>query len=299
MKSWIGKALILVGTFGSGGLAGAIYSHYANRPEPTIISPSVSTITIANPQSAGSLIPDLKVQVGNEVIGSLYALTVTFDVISGPYVDGADVAITFPSAPHIYGKPVTSTPSPLHSIACTPIENGLRCRMSPLKVNSGGPFRVSIATDKPDQPKVDVVAKDVQLATVGEITAQKSWFTQYVPFLGALAAALAGLTVTFVSWFAVRKFQDVAQSAVQISRLRSNKGYLVIIAANYGSGDHRLDVTKQLNDAIIDDKLHIFAGNQLAGDPCPNVSKDLWVSWQYKNQKFNRTVREGETLDLP
>jgi hypothetical protein len=299
MKNWIGKALILIGTFGSGGLAGAIYSHYANRPEPTIISPSVSTITIANPQTAGSLIPDLKVQVGNEVIGSLYALTVTFDVVSGPYVDGADVAITFTSAPHIYGKPVTSAPSPLHSIACTPIENGLRCRMSPLKVNSGGPFRVSIATDKPDQPKVDIVAKDVQLATVGEITAQKSRFTQYVPFLGALAAALAGLTVTFVSWFTVRRFQDVAQSALQVSRLRSNKGYLVVIAAKYGSGDHRLDVTKQLNDAIIDDKLHIFAGNQLAGDPCPNVSKDLWVSWQYKGQKFNKTVREAETLDLP
>ncbi len=299
MKSWIGKALILLGTFGSGGLAGAIYSHYANRPEPTIIASSISTITIANPQSAGSLIPDLKVQVGNEVIGSLYALTLTFDVISGPYADGTDVAITFPSAPHIYGKPVTSGPSPLHSIACTPIENGLRCRMSPLKVNSGGPFRVSIATDKPDQPKVDVVAKDVQLATVGEITAQKSWFAQYVPLLWALAAALAGLILTFISWFTIRKFQDVAQSAVQVSRLRSNRGYLVIIAANYGCDDHRLDVTKQLNDAIIDDKLHVFAGNQLAGDPCPNVPKNLLVSYQYKDQKFNRTVGEGETLNLP
>jgi hypothetical protein len=171
--------------------------------------------------------------------------------------------------------------------------------MSPLKVNSGGPFRVSIATDKPDQPKVDIVAKDVQLATVGEITAQKSRFAQYVPLLGGLAAALAGLILTFVSSFTIRKFQDVAQSAVQVSRLRSNRGYLVIIAANYGCGDHRLNVTKQLNDAIIDDKLHVFAGNQLAGDPCPNVSKDLWVSYQYKGQKFNRTVGEGETLNLP
>lgn len=299
MKDWIGKALILCGTFCSGGLAGAIYTHYANRLEPTIIAPSVSTITIADPQSAGGFIPDLKVKVGNEVIGSLYAVTVTFDVVSGPYVDGADVAITFRSAPHIYGKPVASAPSPLHSIACTPIENGLRCRMSPLKVNSGGPFRVTIATDKPDQPKVDIVAKDVQLATVGDITSQKSRFWQYVPFLVALAAALTGLMVTFVSWFTIRKFQDVAQGAVAVSRLRSNKGDLVVIAANYGCGDHRVDVVKQLNDAIIDDKLHVFAGNQLAGDPCPNVSKDLWVSWQYKDQKFNRTVKEGETLNLP
>src|SRR5438270_13905666 len=119
MKNAIGRVLILLGTFLSGGLGGAIYTHYANRPEPTIIATSVSTITIANPQSAGSLIPDLKVQAGNEVIGSLYALTVTFDVVSGPYVDGIDVAITFPSGLHIYGKPVASAPSPLHSIACT------------------------------------------------------------------------------------------------------------------------------------------------------------------------------------
>ena len=95
MKGWIGKALLLVATFASGGLAGAIYTHYVSRPEPASVSASVSTITIANPQSASSLIPDLKVQVGNEVIGSLYAQIVTFDVISGPYVEAADVAISF------------------------------------------------------------------------------------------------------------------------------------------------------------------------------------------------------------
>lgn len=298
MKGWIGKALLLVATFASGGLAGAIYTHYVSRPEPASVSASVSTITIANPQGASSLIPDLKVQVGNEVIGSLYAQIVTLDVISGPYVDAADVAISFPNAPHIYGKPVTSAPSPLHSITCTPIVGGFRCRISPLKVNSGGPFRVSIATDKPDQPKVDIVAKDVRLATVDEIAAQKSTRLGLGTLL-ALIAVFLSVPLTILSWFIARKYEGVAEGALQVSRLRSNKGYLVVTAARYGCNDHRLDVTKHLNDAIIDDRLHVFIGNQLAGDPCPNVRKDLTVEYRYKGQTLQRNVVEGDTLDLP
>lgn len=292
MKEWITRILILL----TGGLAGAIYTHYANRPEPTSVSAFVSTITIANPQSAGSLIPDLRVQVGSEVIGSLYAQIVTLDVISGPYVDAADVAISFPNAPHIYGKPVTSAPSPLHSIACAPIDNGFRCRMSPLKVNSGGPFRVSIATDKPDPPKVDIVAKDVQLATVGEIAAQKS---QWPEILAVALGGAAALGFVAFALFLIGRYKGLADAALQVSRLRSNKGYLVIVAAHYGYGDHRVDVTKQLNDAIIDDRLNVFVGNQLAGDPCPNVSKNLVVEYRYKDKTLSTTLGEGSTLNLP
>jgi hypothetical protein len=284
MKSWIGKVLIFVAGIASGGLAGAIYTHHVNRPEPTSVAASTSTITIANPQSAGSLIPDLKVQVGNEVIGSLYAQTVTLDVISGPYVEAADVAISFPNAPHIYGAPVTSVPSPLHSIVCTAIANGFRCRISPLKVNSGGPFRVSIATDKPEQPRVDIVAKDVQLATASELAVQNAhwpgeWLLAFSSLVSGVCAALA---------FAV--FRSVSR------RLATD---LIILEAQYGCEGHRLDVARQLNDLIEDGKLHVYVGNQLAGDPCPNTSKNLILKYKYKEQRLEATVNEGATLDLP
>lgn len=74
---------------------------------------------------------------------------------------------------------------------------------------------------------------------------------------------------------------------------------LVITEAHYGSRDHRINVTKRLVDAIVDGKLHIYVGNQLGGDPCPNVPKDLIVRYRYKNEEREKTVAEGEDLDLP
>jgi hypothetical protein len=77
------------------------------------------------------------------------------------------------------------------------------------------------------------------------------------------------------------------------------KGDLVVIEAGYGVRDHRADVTARLNAAITDGKLHIFVGNQLAGDPCPNTPKDLVVRYRYKSQELEKTVIEGADLDLP
>jgi len=269
-------------TFASGGLAGAVYTHYANRPEPTSVAVSTSAVTIADPQSAGSLIPDLKVQVGSAVIGSLYAQTVTFDVIGGPYADSAEAAISFANAPHIYGTPVTSVPSPLHSIVCTPIANGFRCRISPLKVNSGGPFRLSIATDKPELPKVDIVAKDVQLVTASQLAAQKSSDWSF-PVLAAILGS------SFL----------ISQLGSFIGTWKNRSSNLVILDAQYGCEGHRFDVTKQLNDAIENGTLHIFVGNELAGDPCPSVPKDLILKYKYKGKRLEMTLKETATLDLP
>ena len=65
---------------------------------------------------------------------------------------------------------------------------------------------------------------------------------------------------------------------------------LVILEAQYGCQDHRLDVTRQLNDAIEDGKLHVFVGNQLGGDPCPNASKDLTLKYNGPLMTSNVTV---------
>lgn len=77
------------------------------------------------------------------------------------------------------------------------------------------------------------------------------------------------------------------------------KGDLVVLEAGYGARDHRIDVTAQLNAAIADSKLHIYVGNQLAGDPCPNTPKNLVVRYRYKNQEIEKTVIEGTDLELP
>src|SRR5207253_1882364 len=45
------------------------------------------------------------------------------------------------------------------------------------------------------------------------------------------------------------------------------KNSLFIQTAFYGIKDHRVDVTEQIRAAVKDGKLHIYAGNQIAGDP--------------------------------
>lgn len=77
------------------------------------------------------------------------------------------------------------------------------------------------------------------------------------------------------------------------------KGNFFFTDAAYGIQDHRVEVTAQLNALVVDDKIHTYVGNQLAGDPCPNTPKNLVVKYKYKNQEFEKIFNEGETLDLP
>ncbi len=50
---------------------------------------------------------------------------------------------------------------------------------------------------------------------------------------------------------------------------------------------------------MVNSKLHILVGNQLAGDPAPYVPKEIVVKFRVKNQEFEKIVPEGEDLDLP
>ncbi|MGO9262036.1 MAG: DNAJC11 domain-containing protein [Bryobacteraceae bacterium] len=81
--------------------------------------------------------------------------------------------------------------------------------------------------------------------------------------------------------------------------MHQTRGDLAIIKALYGAGASRLDVTDQLNKKITGSELHVYVGNQLAGDPCPNTPKDLVVKYRYKNQEHEKTAPEGADLDLP
>jgi hypothetical protein len=53
--------------------------------------------------------------------------------------------------------------------------------------------------------------------------------------------------------------------------------------------------------AVKDGKLHVYVGNQLAGDPAPNTPKELTVTYSTDQNGFilGKVVPEGQTLDLP
>lgn len=75
-------------------------------------------------------------------------------------------------------------------------------------------------------------------------------------------------------------------------------GDLIILEARYGARDHRIDVSDALNFGSNNGRLHVFVGNQLGGDPCPNVPKDLILKYRFKGQEFTKVVPEGSDLDL-
>lgn len=74
---------------------------------------------------------------------------------------------------------------------------------------------------------------------------------------------------------------------------------LVIVKAIYGHQDTRVDVTDRLNRAIRDGKLRVHVGNEIGGDPCPGIQKDLIVTHRYGDEEPTQTFLEGTDLELP
>ena len=152
--------------FLGGGLAGAIFNYYVNRPKPTILLYTVSTTKIAAAESAG-FIPDLHVELGQESIKSLYVHTIDLAVARGPFVPQLDVALTFQAKPHIYGTNL-QPPSPLHSIVCSGEPEFMKCKLSPISTEFA-PYRISVATDTSDPPKPVIAADNVRLLSAQDV----------------------------------------------------------------------------------------------------------------------------------
>jgi len=78
---------------------------------------------------------------------------------------------------------------------------------------------------------------------------------------------------------------------------------LEITRAIYGVLEQELpdvvDVTGVLAARVRDNALTVQASNDLAGDPAPNVVKQLRVTYTYGDKQYSKTVTENETLRIP
>lgn len=92
---------------------------------------------------------------------------------------------------------------------------------------------------------------------------------------------------------------EQAQSREEIEQRQTSNG-LWIGRASYGAGDKRVDLAATLNRLVVDGKLHVRVGNELAGvDPCYGTPKSLLVTYQINGQVFEKSALEGADLDLP
>lgn len=73
-----------------------------------------------------------------------------------------------------------------------------------------------------------------------------------------------------------------------------------IITAEYGAGSRRINITRRLQDRILNGRLFIKVNNDLAGeDPAVNRPKQLWVVYSANGREQRKVLNEGQFLSLP
>jgi hypothetical protein len=161
---WVPIVVSLV----SGGLAGQVLNWYANRNIPTVLTYVMTTTTAGTDARVKSLIPNLKLQIGEEEIAVVHTHTIDFTTQSGPHLNSAEIAITFPPGMRIYGT-TTEDPSPLHHISCTQITNGFRCTLAPISTKSLNKYRLIIASNQKEEANIITSTDGLSLRKLEEI----------------------------------------------------------------------------------------------------------------------------------
>lgn len=77
------------------------------------------------------------------------------------------------------------------------------------------------------------------------------------------------------------------------------KRKLRIIDAWYGTGINRVNITRELNNSIFNNKLKIVLSNNIAGDPSFGVEKEGFIKYVFNKTEFEKKYKENETIDLP
>jgi hypothetical protein len=152
--------LTLVG----GALVTEFFTWYGSRPVNTVVESVIRDTRLETGADVTGLVPNLKLQVGNETLPVINIYAIEIGVKSGPYVDSADIAIVFPANIRFLSKVSAEAPSPVHHISCKPLSNGVECTISPLKQSVG--YRVLIATTETRAPKTFIAARNVELENI-------------------------------------------------------------------------------------------------------------------------------------
>ena len=72
-----------------------------------------------------------------------------------------------------------------------------------------------------------------------------------------------------------------------------------ILKATYGTTKNTIDVTKQLSDKIINNRLSITANNKIAGDPDKGVFKTMRITYVINGEQKQSVFKENSIIKLP
>lgn len=74
---------------------------------------------------------------------------------------------------------------------------------------------------------------------------------------------------------------------------------LIIHSARYGKGAKIIDVTERISQLVEHNKLSVRVDNEIGGDPCYGVYKNLFVDYSWKGNRGNISEYEGRNLRIP
>lgn len=136
-------------------------------------------------------------------------------------------------------------------------------------------------------------------------------------YILCLAIAICTLIIGAMAFFFGKKQRedqaiksDDVVKWMQVIEMRYHSGYeqevpqkdslLEIIKAIYGTTeDKSLDVTKELQDMIVDNKLEIIASNAIKGDPDPGTKKRLIIEYRFNGKTLIEDFKEKQIVIIP
>ncbi|MBL7075077.1 hypothetical protein ISS37_07555 [candidate division KSB1 bacterium] len=130
----------------------------------------------------------------------------------------------------------------------------------------------------------------------GSILWVVAWTLSVLPWIWCLPVAAVSMGASLVAYYlGVRWLYSTLRSPSPSHA----GGELEIHSAQYGVPGHYVDVLEQVLAQVQGAQVEVYAGNHLAGDPCPNTVKELVVEYTYRDERRTRRVTEGHILSLP
>ena len=74
---------------------------------------------------------------------------------------------------------------------------------------------------------------------------------------------------------------------------------LIITDAWYGKDNQKINITRELNNAISENKLKLVLSNNIAGDPAFGVGEEACIKYIYNQKELKREYKENEVNELP
>ncbi|HKQ89267.1 MAG TPA: hypothetical protein VJZ77_01195 [Blastocatellia bacterium] len=177
-----------------GGLGGAVFTYWMNRPQSTVLAYNLTSVVIANP-AASDVIPNLSCRIGDEPVSLLYSNVIEFTPVEGPYLESAEVAIRYPESTKFFGVTAQS-PSPLHQFDCKQRGADIICSATKLSSREKTAYRVKLATSGPQSPSLTVAGKDLELADLNTYVERQSARDKSIY---ALIANLVFISITVIA----------------------------------------------------------------------------------------------------